>query len=83
MPIARTVAGRTLVVVGLGVAAGLAASFAITDALRSALFGVSPHDPLTYASVAVGFLVLAIAAGTLPAFRALRIDPVRVIRGDC
>jgi putative ABC transport system permease protein len=80
--VVRTVAGRTLALVGVGVAAGLAASFALTDALRSALFAVSPHDPFTYLSVAVGFLALAIAAGTLPTLRALRIDPVRVIRAE-
>jgi predicted permease len=81
--VVRAVAGRTLVLVGVGVAAGLAASFALTDTLRSALFGVSPHDPFTYLSVALGFLALAVAAGTLPTLRALRIDPVRVIRAEC
>lgn len=81
--VVRTVAGRTLGLVGAGVAAGLAASVALSGALRTALFGVSPYDPVTYFSVAVGFLALAIAAGTLPTLRALRIDPVRVIRAEC
>jgi putative ABC transport system permease protein len=80
--VVRTVAGRTLLLVGIGVAAGLAASFALSGAVRSALFGVSPYDPLTYVAVAAGFLAVAMATGTLPTLRALRIDPVRVIRTD-
>jgi predicted permease len=80
--VVRMIAGRTLLLVGVGVAAGLAASLALSGAVRSALFGVSPHDPLTYGAVAAGFLAVAIAAGTLPTLRALRIDPVRVIRTE-
>jgi predicted permease len=80
--VVRTVAGRTLLLVALGIAGGLAASFALSNVVRSSLFGVSPHDPLTYLSVAVAFLVVSIAAGTLPTLRALRIDPVRVIRAE-
>ena len=78
--VVRTVAGRTLLLVGVGVAAGLAVSLALSGAVRSSLFGVSPHDPLTYVAVAAGFVGIAIAAGTLPTLRAIRIDPVRVIR---
>jgi predicted permease len=81
--VVQMVAGRTLVLVAVGVATGLAASVALSQAVGSALFGVSPHDPLTYISVAAAFLALAIAAGTLPTLRALRIDPVRVIRAEC
>jgi putative ABC transport system permease protein len=81
--IVRMVAGRTLLLVAVGVAAGLAASFVLSEGVRSALFGVSPHDPTTYFWVAVGFLALAIAAGSVPTLRALRIDPVRVIRAEC
>jgi ABC-type antimicrobial peptide transport system permease subunit len=81
--VVRLVAARSLLLAGLGVAAGLTASFAVSEAVRSALFGVSPHDPFTYFWVAGGFLALAIAAATLPTLRALRIDPVRVIRAEC
>jgi ABC-type antimicrobial peptide transport system permease subunit len=79
----RMVVGRALLLVGVGVAAGLAASVALGDVVRSALFGISPHDPLTYGWVAGGFLVLTLAAGTVPTLSALRIDPVRVIRVEC
>lgn len=80
--VVRTVAGRTLLLVASGIAGGLAASVALSDAVRSVLFGVSPHDTLTYLLAAVAFLAVAIAAGTLPTLRALRIDPVRAIRAE-
>jgi ABC-type antimicrobial peptide transport system permease subunit len=51
--------------------------------VRSALFGVTPHDPITYGWVAGGFLLLTLAAGAVPTLRALRIDPVLVIRAEC
>jgi ABC-type antimicrobial peptide transport system permease subunit len=81
--VVRTVAGRALLLATFGVVAGLAASFALSDAVRSALFGISPHDPFTYLWVAGGFLLLAMAAAAVPTLRAVRIDPVRVIRGEC
>ena len=80
--IVRMVGSRTLLLVGIGVAVGLAASRALGETLRGALFGVSPHDSVTYISVAFGFLGLAIAAAIVPTISALRIDPVRVIRAD-
>lgn len=79
----RAVAGHTLLLVAVGVAAGLAASVALSEVVRGALFGVSPSDPLTYLLVAVGFLTLAILAGSVPALRALHIDPVQVIHAEC
>jgi predicted permease len=80
--VVRTVAGRTLLLAAVGVGAGLAASLALSGAVRSALFGVSSQDPVTYAAVAAGSLALAAAAAIFPTLRALRIDPVRVIRAE-
>jgi predicted permease len=80
--VVRAVAGRTLGLVSLGIAGGLAASFALGGVVRSSLFGVSPHEPATYIGVAAGFMALSIAASALPTLRALRIDPVRVIRAE-
>jgi putative ABC transport system permease protein len=80
--VVSAVAGRTLLLVAMGIGGGLAASAAFSEAVRSSLFGVSPDDPVTYLCVAAGFLALSIAASTLPTLRALRIDPVRVIRSE-
>ncbi|HZU29301.1 MAG TPA: ABC transporter permease [Bryobacteraceae bacterium] len=69
-----------LVLVGLGVAAGLAASFAATRLISSQLWGVKPYDPLTLAAVITVVLVAGIAACLIPARRATRVDPMQALR---
>ena len=69
-----------LVLTATGVAAGLVAAAAVTQTLKSLLFGISPLDPITYLTVP---LVLAAAAGVasyLPARRAAGINPVEALR---
>ena len=65
---------------GLGVIAGAALAFAITRLARGLLFGVSPHDPVTYLGLAVVLLGLAAAAAYVPARRATALDPLRSLR---
>ena len=64
----------------LGIVIGLAASFALTRALSSLLFGVSATDPLTFVSVAILLLFVALVACYLPARRAMRTDPLAALR---
>jgi putative ABC transport system permease protein len=64
----------------LGVVIGLAASFALTRALSSQLFGVSATDPLTFAAVAILLMLVALLACYLPAHRAMRTDPLTALR---
>jgi len=66
----------------IGCVIGLAGAAGASRLLRSMLFGVSPFDPLVLASAAIGVLLLAIAASTLPAFRAASIDPMQALRGE-
>ena len=80
--ILRTVVGRGLAVVSIGVGLGVLASFGAAKKISSLLFGVSPHDA-TILTAVVGILVLtALVANTLPARRAARIDPMRTLRTD-
>jgi len=72
--------GMTMVAAGM--AAGLAASAGVTRVLRSLLFGVSPTDPLVFASIAAMLLATAAAAIYLPARRASRIDPLTMLRSE-
>jgi predicted permease len=65
-----------------GCVLGLAGAAAASSLLRSLLFGVSPFDPLALAAAAVGVLLLALGASTLPAFRASSIDPMQALRGE-
>jgi putative ABC transport system permease protein len=46
------------------------------------VYGVSAWDPLTLGGVAVGLTVVALIATLVPAYRASRVDPLIVLRGD-
>jgi putative ABC transport system permease protein len=66
----------------IGMAAGLAAAFALPPILRSLLFGASANDPLMLLAAALVFTIVALIACTLPARRAMRIDPASALRWD-
>ncbi len=66
----------------VGAAIGIAASLALTRLMATQLFGVSAHDPLTYASVAALLMLVAIAACYLPVRRAVRVDPMTSLRRE-
>jgi putative ABC transport system permease protein len=70
--------GMALTVIGLGV--GLAVSFALTKLMEGLLFDVSPHDPLTFLSMAVLLSFVALLACYVPARRATRVDPLTALR---
>ena len=70
-----------LVLGALGVAIGSAVSWGATRLMRSQLFGVTTHDPVTFAFVSVMLVGTAVAASYLPARRATRIDPLEALRG--
>ena len=54
----------------------------LTRLMAEQLFGVSAHDPLTYASVAFALMLVAIAACFIPARRAVRTDPMKSLRWE-
>jgi ABC-type antimicrobial peptide transport system permease subunit len=65
-----------------GVAVGVLLAFSLTRFMSSQLFGVSDHDPLTFAAVALVLIGVALIACWLPARRAIRIDPVVALRSQ-
>ena len=70
---------RTLLHAGVGTAAGVGATLALTGLVEQFLFGVAPRDPLTFVTV-TGTIVLAILlAGLVPALRAARIAPANAL----
>jgi putative ABC transport system permease protein len=73
---------RGLALAGIGVALGLAASFALARLLRGLLVEVSAADPMTYVIVAVLLLVVAVLACALPARRATKVDPLIALRTE-
>lgn len=70
--------GMLPVVVGWGV--GLTGAMAIAQLLRGLLFEVAPADPLVLAAVSSVLLLAGILACSLPARRAVRVDPVEALR---
>ena len=70
--------GMRLVIIGLVI--GLVGALGVTRVISSLLIGVSPTDPLTYASIAITLAAVTFAASYLPARRATRVDPVRALR---
>lgn len=66
----------------IGLAIGLAAAFAMSRAMASLLYGISPNDPATFIVVPLALVVIVLAATWLPARRAARLYPVAALRKD-
>jgi putative ABC transport system permease protein len=66
----------------LGLLFGVAAAVAASNLLKSLLFGIAPHDPVTFAAVPLFFAAVALAAGIVPARRAARLNPMEALRTE-
>jgi len=78
----RLMVGKGLYLSVIGIVIGLLVAFGLTRVLASMLVEVKPTDPVTFASVAVLFLVIAVLASWLPALRASRLDPTTALRNE-
>ena len=71
---------RALLPVAIGIAVGLLGAAGASRVIAGMLYGVSAVDPMTYAGVVCVQVVVALAACYLPATRAVRSDPISVLR---
>jgi putative ABC transport system permease protein len=78
----RMVLSDALKIGAMGVAIGIAIAAALTRLLAGLLFGVSAHDPLTFAVVPIVLLAIAVLASWIPARRALAVDPMIALRAE-
>lgn len=69
-----------VVLVGTGVVIGAAGALAITRVLERFLFEVKPSDPATFALVALTLACVALFASSIPAMRAMKVDPMEALR---
>ena len=78
----RDVVARGLVLAAAGLAGGVALALALARVMASQLYGVTSTDAATYAGVCALLALVALAASWLPAWRAMRVDPMIALRGD-
>jgi ABC-type antimicrobial peptide transport system permease subunit len=73
---------RTMALVMPGLLIGVLSSVALTRVLSTFLFQIEPTDPATFASVVWLLALIALAAASVPARRASRVDPLVALRRD-
>jgi predicted permease len=73
---------EVLILVGMGIAAGLPAAYGLTYLVKAQLYGVQPNDPVTQALAVAGIAIVALFSGFVPARRATAIDPMRALRWE-
>ena len=78
----RMVLGEISVMAAIGIVIGLAAALGLGRMVRSALFGLSPMDPIALAGGVVVLSVVIFFAGWVPARKASRIEPLRALRSE-
>jgi len=76
------ITGEGMLLVGVGLVAGVAAALVLARLLRGLLYGVTSHDPITLITVPILLAVVALVACVIPARRASRIDPLLALRQE-
>ena len=71
---------EVLVLVAIGIVAGLGAAIALTRFVQAQLYGITPSDPATLALASLALAAVACAAGYIPALRASRVDAMHALR---
>ena len=80
LTIVRMVMTEAVLLVGIGLMVGLAAAVSVGNLAAKLLFGVQPRDAMTFAAATLILVLVAIAAGYIPARRATRVEPATALR---
>jgi putative ABC transport system permease protein len=76
----KMILGQGMMLTLIGMAAGLLGAFALTRLMTSMLFTVKPTDPITFTTVGLLLLLIALIACYIPGRRATKVDPVNSLR---
>jgi ABC-type antimicrobial peptide transport system permease subunit len=76
------VVGQGMKVVVAGMAVGLVAAWGLSRVLAGVVFGISPTDPVTFLGVPALLVMVALLATWIPAVRATRAEPAKVLRAE-
>jgi predicted permease len=78
----RLILSGGIKLIALGVVLGMAGTLALTRLLQSLLYGVTAHDPVSFAGNAALLAAVGALACLIPALRATRIDPIQALRAE-
>jgi len=78
----KLVVGRGIELAAIGIGIGLVLALACTRLISRLLFDVSAIDPLTFGGTCLAILAMAVVASLVPAWRAIRVDPVTALRAE-
>jgi len=78
----RQIVGESLRVIFVGIAVGALGAFGTSRLIQEMLFGVTPADPLTFTLAAWLMVSVAVVAAFIPAYRALKTDPMIALRAE-
>jgi predicted permease len=74
--------GESTWLAGWGIAVGVVAALGLTQLVKSMLYGIQPHDPMTMIGGVLILLIVALAASWIPARRAARVQPMEALRHE-
>lgn len=73
---------QSLVMIGVGLAAGVPLALILTRYIRTLLYGIEPNDPWSFAAAALLMAAVGAAAAWIPAQRASKVDPMAALRNE-